>query len=81
MNTLNLILCNLLELIATIDPSSSGFLSMLNVKFSELSSATDPGMILETLLMIFLVLIVYPITLIYRLFMGLIGRPVPVPWF
>ena len=80
MNTLNLILCNILELIATIDPSSSGFLSMLNVKFSEISTTTDPGIIIETLLMIFLVLIVYPITLIYRIFMGLIGRLVPVPW-
>ncbi|MBA4694655.1 MAG: hypothetical protein H2066_02230 [Candidatus Poseidoniales archaeon] len=53
---------------------------MLNVKFSEISTTTDPGIIIETLLMIFLVLIVYPITLIYRIFMGLIGRPVPVPW-
>jgi len=53
---------------------------MLTVNFSELSSATDPGVIFETLLVIFLLLIVFPITLIYRIFMGLIGQPVPVPW-
>jgi hypothetical protein len=81
MNTLNIILYNLVELIATIDPSSSGLLNMLIVNFSELSSATDPGIIFETLLVIFLLLIIYPITLLYRLFMGLIGQPVPVPWF
>lgn len=80
MNTLNLVIYHLVELITTIDPSPRGFLNMLTVNFSELSSATDPGIIFETLLVIFLLLIVFPITLIYRIFMGLIGQPVPVPW-
>ena len=85
MNTLTLIYFKLVELMSTIDPSSSGIMNALGMRFMDLSNTTDPvfiiSFILETLLLLVAVFILYPIYLAYRIFMGLIGQPVPVPWF
>ena len=85
MNTLTLIYFKLAELMSTIDPSASGMMNDFGMKMLNLSYTTDPvfiiSFILETLLLLVAIFILYPITLAYRLFMGLIGQPVPVPWF
>jgi len=85
MNILTLIYFKLVELMSTIDPSASGIMNALGMRFMDLSNTTDPvfiiSFILETLLLLVAIFIIFPITLAYRLFMGLIGQPVPVPWF
>lgn len=85
INTLTLIYFKLAELISTIAPSTEGMLNQFGMQILELSNATDPGaiigLIFETLMMLVLIIVILPITLAYRLFMGLIGQPVPVPWF
>ena len=85
INTLTLIYFKLAELISTIAPSTDGMLNQFGMQMLELSNATDPGaiigLIFETLMMLVVIIVILPITLAYRLFMGLIGQPVPVPWF
>ena len=85
MNTLTLIYFKLVELMSTIDPSASGMMNDFGMKMLNLSYTTDPvfiiSFILETLLLLVAIFIIYPIYLAYRIFMGLIGQPVPVPWF
>ena len=85
INTLTLIYFKLAELISTIAPSTDGMLNQFGMQMLELSNATDPGAIIgvifETLGMLVVIIVILPITLAYRLFMGLIGQPVPVPWF
>ena len=85
INTLTLIYFKLAELISTIAPSTDGMLNQFGMQMLELSNATDPGAIIglvfETLMMLVVIIVIFPITLAYRLFMGLIGQPVPVPWF
>ena len=85
INTLTLIYFKLAELISTIAPSTEGLLNQFGMKMLELSNATDPGsiigLIFETLFMLVLIVIIVPLNFAYRLFMGLIGQPVPVPWF
>ena len=85
INTLTLIYFKLAELISTIAPSTDGMLNKFGMKILELSNATDPGtiigLIFETLMMLVVIIVILPITLAYRIFMGLIGQPVPVPWF
>jgi len=85
MNTLVQLYFKLAELISTFIPSADGMMNELGMKIMDLSNASDPGaiadMLFEIILMMVLIFILYPITLAYRLFMGLIGQPVPVPWF
>ena len=85
INTLTLIYFKLAELISTIAPSTDGMLNQFGMQILELSNANDPGaiigLIFETLGMLVVIIVILPITLAYRLFMGLIGQPVPVPWF
>ena len=85
INTLTLIYFKLAELISTIAPSTDGMLNQFGMKMLEFSNATDPGtligLIFETFFMLVLIVIVVPLNFAYRLFMGLIGQPVPVPWF
>ena len=85
MNTLTLIYFKLAELMSTIDLSASGMMNALGMRFMDLSNSTDPGAIanylFETIILLVAFFIIFPITLAYRIFMGLIGQPVPVPWF
>ena len=80
MNTLSLIYFKLAELISMLLPSTDGMLNQIGMNM-----LTDPGalitQIFEQLLMLVAVIVILPITLAYRIFMGLIGQPVPVPWF
>lgn len=80
MSTLTLIYFKLAELISTLFPSADGMLNQIGM-----SMLTDPGAIIthifETLIFLLGVIILLPLTLAYRIFMGLIGQPVPVPWF
>ena len=80
MNTLSLIYFKLAELISMFFPSTDGMLNQIGMNM-----LTDPGalitQIFEQLLMLVAVIVILPITLAYRIFMGLIGQPVPVPWF
>ena len=85
MNTLSLIYFKLAELISTLFPSMDGMLNQIGMNMLTLSDLSDPGAIVthifEQLLMLVAVIVILPLTLAYRLFMGLIGQPVPVPWF
>ena len=85
MNTLTLIYYKIIELMSTADPSASGMMNLFSMKMLDLSNATDPGAIIihifETLIFLIGVMILVPLNFAYRLFMGLIGQPVPVPWF
>ena len=78
INTLSLIYFKMAELISTLFPD--GMLNQIGMNM-----LTDPGAIIthlfEQLLMLVAVIVILPITLAYRIFMGLIGQPVPVPWF
>jgi len=80
INTLSLIYFKLAELISTIFPSADGLLNQIGMNM-----LTDPGAIVthifEQLLLLIAVIVILPLTLAYRIFMGLIGQPVPVPWF
>ncbi len=80
MNTISLIYFKMAELISTLFPSTDGMLNQIGMNM-----LTDPGAIItllfEQLLMLVAVIVILPITLAYRIFMGLIGQPVPVPWF
>ena len=85
MNTLTLIYYKIVELMSTVDPSTSGIMNLFGMKMLELSNATDPGAIIthifEQLLMLVALIVIMPLYIAYRIFMGLIGQPVPVPWF
>ena len=85
MNTLTLIYYKIIELMSTADPSTSGIMNLFGMKMLDLSNATDPGAIIihifETLFFLLGAMILLTLTFAYRLFMGLIGQPVPVPWF
>ena len=80
INTLSLIYFKMAELISTLFPSTDGMLNQIGMNM-----LTDPGAIIthlfEQLLMLVAVIVILPITLAYRIFMGLIGQLVPVPWF
>jgi len=80
INTLTLIYFKLAELISTLFPSTDGMLNQIGMNM-----LTDPGALIthifETLIFLLGVIILLPLTLAYRIFMGLIGQPVPVPWF
>ena len=85
MNTLTLIYYKLVELISTFIPSADGILNQFGMTLMDLSNVTDPGEVVtylfEQILLLFAMAVILPLTLAYRLFMGLIGQPVPVPWF
>ena len=85
MNTLTLIYYKIVELMSTVDPSTSGIMNLFGMKMLDLSNTTDPGAIIihifETLIFLIGAIILFTLTFAYRLFMGLIGQPVPVPWF
>ena len=85
MSTLTLIYFKLAELISTLFPSTDGMLNQIGMNMLNLSDLSDPGAIIthffEQLLILVAVIVILPLTLAYRLFMGLIGQPVPVPWF
>tara|TARA_B100000614_G_C14498117_1_gene473476 strand:- start:494 stop:754 length:261 start_codon:yes stop_codon:yes gene_type:complete len=85
MNTLTLIYFKLAELISTFIPSADGILNQFGMTLMDLSNVTDPGEVVtylfEQILLLFAMAVILPLTLAYRLFMGLIGQPVPVPWF
>ena len=85
INTLILFYYKLAEMISTIDPSASGMIDMLRIGYLEFLNTTDPGTILDLLMNYFMMLVVlfviYPMSLLYRIIMGLVGQPVPVPWF
>ena len=80
MNTLSLFYFKMAELMSTLFPSTDGMLNQIGMNM-----LTDPGAIIthlfEQLLILLAVIVILPITLAYRIFMGLIGQPVPVPWF
>ena len=80
MSTLTLIYFKLAELMSTLFPSADGLLNQIGMNM-----LTDPGaivtLIFEQLLMLIAIIVILPLTLAYRIFMGLIGQPVPVPWF
>lgn len=80
MNTLSLIYFKLAELISTFFPSTDGMLNQIGMNM-----LTDPGAIIthifEQLLMLVALIVIMPLYIAYRIFMGLIGQPVPVPWF
>ena len=85
MSTLTLIYFKLAELISILFPSTDGMLNQIGMNMLNLSDLSDPGaivtLIFEQLLMLVAVIVILPLTLAYRIFMGLIGQPVPVPWF
>tara|TARA_Y100000768_G_scaffold378127_1_gene352184 strand:- start:266 stop:526 length:261 start_codon:yes stop_codon:yes gene_type:complete len=85
MNTLVSMYFKMAELISTFFPSADGTLNQFGMNMIELSNATNPWhiieLIFETLLMLVLIIVIVPLNFAYRLFMGLIGQPVPVPWF
>ena len=85
MNVLTLIYYKIIELMSTADPSASGIMNLFSMKMLDLSNATDPGAIIthifEQLLMLVALIVIMPLYIAYRIFMGLIGQPVPVPWF
>ena len=80
MSTLTLIYFRLAELISTLFPSADGMLNQIGMNM-----LTDPGAIIahifEQLLMLVAIIVLMPLYIAYRIFMGLIGQPVPVPWF
>ena len=75
----------LVEFISTLTPFLDGILNQFGVKILDLSDATDPGVIIKLFFDIVISLIAFfiiaPVYIFYRIFMGLIGQPVPVPWF
>ena len=75
----------LVEFISTLVPFLDGILNQFGVKILDLSDATDPGVIIKLFFDIVISLIAFfiiaPVYIFYRIFMGLIGQPVPVPWF
>lgn len=85
MSTLTLIYFKLAELISILFPSTDGILNQIGMNMLNLSDLSDPGAIIthifEQLLILVAVIVILPLTLAYRIFMGLIGQPVPVPWF
>ena len=80
INTISLIYLKLAELISTLFPSTDGMLNQIGMNM-----LTDPGAIIthifEQLLMLVALIVIMPLYIAYRIFMGLIGQPVPVPWF
>ena len=80
INTISLIYFKLAELISTLFPSTDGTLNQIGMNM-----LTDPGAIIthifEQLLMLVALIVIMPLYIAYRIFMGLIGQPVPVPWF
>ena len=80
INTISLIYFKLAELISTLFPSTDGMLNEIGMNM-----LTDPGAIIthifEQLLMLVALIVIMPLYIAYRIFMGLIGQPVPVPWF
>ena len=83
--TLTSIYFKLAELISTFVPSADGMLNQFGMTLMDLPNVTDPGEVVtylfEQILFLFAMAVILPLTLAYRLFMGLIGQPVPVPWF
>ena len=84
-NILTLIYFKLAELISSVVPSIDGMLNQFSMQVLNISNTSDPwfliNFIFETLLTLLVILIIVPLNFAYRLFMGLIGQPVPVPWF
>ena len=80
INTISLIYFKLAALISTLFPSTDGMLNEIGMNM-----LTDPGAIIthifEQLLMLVALIVIMPLYIAYRIFMGLIGQPVPVPWF
>ena len=80
MNTLSLFYFKMAELMSTLSPSTDGMLNQIGMNM-----LTDPGAIIthifEQLLMLVALIVIMPLYIAYRIFMGLIGQPVPVPWF
>ena len=80
MNTLSLIYFKMAELISTLFPSTDGMLNQIGMNM-----LTDPGAIVthifEQILFLVAMIVIMPLYIAYRIFMGLIGQPVPVPWF
>ena len=80
MNTLSLIYFKMAELISTLFPSTDGMLNQIGMNM-----LTDPGAIVthifEQILFLVAIIVIMPLYIAYRIFMGLIGQPVPVPWF
>ena len=80
INTISLIYFKLAELISTLFPSTDGMLNEIGMNM-----LTDPGAIIthifEQLLMLVALIVIMPLYIAYRIFMGIIGQPVPVPWF
>jgi hypothetical protein len=80
MNTLSLIYFKFAELISTLFPSTDGILNQIGMNM-----LTDPGAIVthifEQILFLVAMIVIMPLYIAYRIFMGLIGQPVPVPWF
>ncbi len=80
INTLSLIYFKLAELISTFFPSADGMLNQIGMNM-----LTDPGAIIthifEQILMLVAIIVIMPLYIAYRIFMGVIGQPVPVPWF
>lgn len=85
MSTITLIYFKLAELISTLVPSSNGMLNQFAINMVNLSNATDPALIInliaDLVFALILLFIFLPITILWRIFMTLIGQPVPVPWF
>ena len=85
ISALTVIYFKLAELISTLVPFLDGTLNQVGVKILELNIATDPGIIIELvfeiIMSLILIFIVMPVYMMYRIFMGMIGQPVPVPWF
>ena len=85
LSALTVIYFKLAELISTLVPLLDGMLNQFGVKILYLSDATDPGVIIKLFFEIVISLIAFfilaPVYIFYRIFMGLIGQPVPVPWF
>lgn len=85
MSTITLIYFKLAELISTLVPSSNGMLNQFGINMLNLSNATDPALIInliaDLVFALILLFIFLPITILWRIFMTLIGQPVPVPWF
>ena len=80
INTISLIYFKLAELISTLFPSTDGTLNQIGMNM-----LTDPGVIIahifEQILVLVAIIVIMPLYIAYRIFMGLIGQPVPVPWF
>jgi hypothetical protein len=80
INTISLIYFKLADLISTLFPSTDGTLNQIGMNM-----LTDPGVIIahifEQILVLVAIIVIMPLYIAYRIFMGLIGQPVPVPWF